>query len=98
VHAPTVETLCESSGLLAFGGEKQFSRFLGLFDSQVLDVNLRRFVGELDLHFGTAGAEPQKYLLAVVENHYIVVREIVLAKIGTLFADNEVAFLVRASK
>lgn len=76
--APAVEALGESLGLLVLEREEQLARPLGLHGLHVLDVYLRRLVGELDLDLGALGAEPQEHLLAVVQDHYVVVREVVL--------------------
>jgi hypothetical protein len=42
---------------------------------------VRRLVGEFDFDFAAAGAEPQENLLAVVQQHDVVVGEVVLAKV-----------------
>lgn len=73
-----MEALGETTRLLSFCCEEQLARLFRLFHSQMLNVNLSRFVGEFDLYLRTASTQPQEYLFAIVQNHDIVVRQIIL--------------------
>lgn len=94
VRAPSVEALDEPLGLFVLQRQEELSRPFRLFDAHVLDVDLCGFVGQLDLDLAAARSQPQEHLLAVVQDHDVVVRQIVLAKVGTLLGDREVALLV----
>lgn len=56
------------------------------------------FVGQLDFHLAAARAQPQEHLLAVVQDHDVVVGQIVLAKVGALLRHGEVALLIGAAE
>lgn len=56
------------------------------------------FVRQLDLDLAATRSQPQEHLLAVVQNHDVVIGKVVLAKIGALFRHREVALLVRAAE
>ena len=95
---PSVETPCEPLGLFAHDGEKQFPGLVWLLGPQVLDVDLGRLVAELDLHLGASRAHPEEDVLAAVEDHDVVMGQVVLTKVGALLAHREVTFLVGTSE
>lgn len=55
---------------------------------------LRWFYRQLHFDFAAAGAQPQEYLLAIVQYHYVVVGEVVLTEVRTFFGHRKVTFLV----
>jgi len=95
---PAVETLFEPNALLPLYCKKESSRFLWLFGPEVLYVDLGRLVGELDLYLRAPRTHPQEHLLPAVEEHDVIVRQVVLAEVGTFLGHEEVALLVAAAK
>ena len=83
-------------GFFTHDCEEQFSRPLRLFRSQILNVDLGRLVAELDLHLGASRAHPEKDVLAAVEDHDVVMGQVVLTKVCALLAHREVPLLVGA--
>lgn len=57
---------------------------------------LRRLERQLHLHLTAPCAQPQEDLLAIVQNHDIIIGQIILAKVGALFGYCKVALFVRA--
>lgn len=96
--APAMEALGEPARLFVLERQEQLARVVGLQGLHVLDVYLSGLVGQLDLHLGALGAEPQEHLVAVVQDHDVVVRQVVLAEIGAFFRHSEISLLVGASE
>lgn len=67
---------------------------LGLLDSHMLDIDLCRFVCQLNLHLTAARSKPQEHLITVIQYHDVIVGEIILAKVGALFRHSEIALFV----
>lgn len=59
-------------------------------------AHLDGLVGEFHFDFGALGAEPEEDLLSVVEQHDVLVGQVVLTKVGALFRDGEEAAVVGA--
>jgi len=91
-----VEALGETARLLVLHREEELPRPLRLLDPHVLDVDLGGLVGQLHLHLAATRSHPQEDVLAVVQDHDIVIGQIVLAKVGALLGHRVVAALVGA--
>ena len=61
--APSVETPGKTFRLFAHDGEEQLPGFVRLFGPQVLNVDLRRLVAQLDFDLRASGSHPQENVL-----------------------------------
>lgn len=61
-----------------------------------MSIYLCRLISQLDLHFAALCAEPQEHLLPVIQNHDIVIGQIVLTEVRTLLGNDKVPLLVGA--
>jgi len=91
-----VEALGKPARLLVLHREEEFPRPLRLLNPHVLDVHLGGLVGQLHLHLAATRPHPQEDVLAVVQDHYVVVGQIVLAEVGALLGHRVVTPLVGA--
>lgn len=64
----------------------------------MLDVHLGGLVGQLHLHLAAAWPHPQEDVLAVVQDHDIIVGQVILTKVGALLGHRVVAPFVGAAE
>lgn len=76
--APAMETASKPFTLFAHEGQEQLPGFFRLLGPQILNVDLRRFVAELNFNFRATGTHPQEYLISCVQDHDVIMGQIVL--------------------
>lgn len=59
---------------------------------------LSTFERQFNFNIRSFRAQPEENVVPIVKDHAVVVSQIILAEIGTLFRDSEVTFLIRATE
>lgn len=81
---PGVEAACEAVGLVSLSHQSQLPGLFGLLRAHVLDVNLTGFETEFDLHLAGLSTDPHVHLFAVVQQHDVIISQVVLTEVRAL--------------
>ena len=87
---PGVEAAREERALVSAPHHFECARQVRLRKTTVLHVELRRAQRQLQLHVGRAPADPREHVRARVEQHHVVVQQVLLAEIRALLRYREV--------
>lgn len=95
-RAPGVEAAGEGALLITFADQAQATWPLMFFRPYVLDVYLASFQTQFDLHLACLCPNPHVDFLAIVQQHDVIVCEVILAKVRAFLSHCKVTLLIGA--